>query len=459
MKRGFVLLLALLLAVSMSGCSFMGIDTQMSISPPKANADQQEIHRLLQGDSAELKFIYPKSGEYRSAIIMKDFTGDGQEDAVGFTWTPAGVRVHFLVKEKKDGWQLIADFDNSATQVDRVCFGDLYGDGRTDVLIGWGNAQNSPATLGAYHYDRETVSEEIFDAKYDEMMSADFNGDGVLEIFMIQTVQQMLTDDESGGLIPAAAQVYTLKGGSATVISETEANNDVTIFTSIKFGHIADDIPGIVIDGTLSDGRMTTQAFYLDRHQKLWTIPRYPNDPEVLNPFIRPAGSYFSAMDINKDGIIELPAVKKLPAIPKEVRPDSTSYLVEWNTPMIGDDVEYRTVLSTFINTSAGYWFKTPSWLKDELTAISDPDEESVTYYRVKKDEGENGETEYLLGPRMFSVKVFSSDDWKQLGDSSRYEMLEEYDNMVYGILIYTRENKYISAVEKIKEEFHLFIP
>ena len=450
-----MMLMAFVLGISMSGCSFMGLDAQMAISPPKANADQQEIHRLLQGDNTELRFIYPKSGEYRSAIIMKDFTGDGQEDAVGFTWTASGVRVDFLEKDSKTGsWALISGYDNSATQVDRVCFGDLYGDGRMDVLIGWGNAQIAPATPGVYHYNRETVSEEIFDSKYDEMLLADFNGDGVEEVFLIQTARQMLMDDESHGLIPAAAQIYTLKGGNASLISETEANNDVTVFTSIKFGKITDDITGAVLDGTLSDGRMTTQAFYFDRYQKLWTVPRYPNDPEVLSPFIRPAGTYFSAADINRDGIIEMPAAKKLPGIPDDIKPDSTSYLVDWSIPEISDDVEYKTVLSTFANTAEGYWFETPHWLKDELTAISDPAERAVTYYKVKTEEAEYGETEYLLGSRLFTIKVSGGMEWQKSGG---YEVLKERDDTVYAIKTYTLETKYALAVENIKNDFHLF--
>ena len=54
-------------------------DAQALMSPPKSNIDQQSIHKLLQGSRQDITFIYPKSGEYRSAIIMRDFTGDGRK--------------------------------------------------------------------------------------------------------------------------------------------------------------------------------------------------------------------------------------------------------------------------------------------------------------------------------------------------------------------------------------------
>ena len=69
--------LGLLLCLCLSGCSFSMLDAQNLMAPPKANADQQSIHQLLQGDRTEMTLVYPKNGEYRSAIITKDFIGDG----------------------------------------------------------------------------------------------------------------------------------------------------------------------------------------------------------------------------------------------------------------------------------------------------------------------------------------------------------------------------------------------
>ncbi len=82
------------------GAPSTGLDAQNLMSPPRANLEQQGIYELLQeGDSQELTFVYPKRGEHRSAIIMKDWTGDGVSDAVGFVSTEGGgVEVHFLEK-------------------------------------------------------------------------------------------------------------------------------------------------------------------------------------------------------------------------------------------------------------------------------------------------------------------------------------------------------------------------
>ena len=106
------------------------------MSPPRANLEQQGIYELLQeGDSQELTFVYPKRGENRSAIIMKDWTGDGVSDAVGFVSTEGGgVRVSFLEKYQ-ERWRTAASFVNAATQVDLVTFGDVNGDGLLEIPV------------------------------------------------------------------------------------------------------------------------------------------------------------------------------------------------------------------------------------------------------------------------------------------------------------------------------------
>ena len=434
------------------GCVSDWLDTQGMMTPPKANADQQEIHQLLQGTSASLTFVYPSNGEYRSAIIMRDLTGDGKEDAIGFIKLDAGVEVQFMVKQ--DGaWRSVGRFRNAAAEVDRVCFGDVDGDGLSDVLIGWGNTQSVAATLTAYTYNGTRFTDTSFEEKYEAMVLTDFDHDNVMEVFIMQ--RPVLAQDETTETIPARAEYFSIQNGDVVSLGYTEADDSITKFSSTVFGNITNKLSGVVTDGLKSDGSMTTQVFFLDTDGQLRSVPAYPNDPEAVSPFYRPSGPTFTAIDIDKDGIIEVPVATQMPVLSDEVL-DSTSFLVEWSRARPYDDPQYRRILSGFMNLTENYWFRTPKWLEREITATNDKKLRTVIYYKVEQSEGENGEEEQWMGPRLFGIRVFSRAAWEERAKLGGYEPLIEEDEQIYALITYTKDEKYLLAIEKVKETFSL---
>ena len=79
-------LIAALIAVSTGGCNVTDLGSDSLLRPPKTMGDEAEIEQLI-ADTAKHGYTlkYPKSGSYRSAIIMSDLDGDGVDEAVPFT--------------------------------------------------------------------------------------------------------------------------------------------------------------------------------------------------------------------------------------------------------------------------------------------------------------------------------------------------------------------------------------
>ena len=72
LKKLFAAVLAVLLALSFSGCSELtGLDAQALMSPPKTTADREAIYALMGGGVGDVTLVYPKCGDYRSAIISR----------------------------------------------------------------------------------------------------------------------------------------------------------------------------------------------------------------------------------------------------------------------------------------------------------------------------------------------------------------------------------------------------
>lgn len=448
-KKFLAFMLSLLFIMSLTGCSVMGLDTRALLSPPKANEDQQEIHKLLQDDDAEFSFVYPRNGDYRSAVIMQDFTGDGVQDAIGFyELGEGGVGVQFII-HTADGWETVNKFRNSAVQVDRVCFGDLNGNGSNDVLIGWGNTQNSVASLHAYVYNGERVVEYTLPNSYNGMTLTDFDDDGVKEIFILQPS----TPEQDGAQgVPAKASVFSLHNGELVQIHTAEADNAIVRYPSILFGKVSETKNAVIVDGANADSSMTTQIFYMDQSGFFRNAPAGVNTETRNTDFHRSISSFYS-QDINGDGIIEIPVLSWLPTYSNATeKPDSTTYLVSWS--IFDEEKVYKVRMNTLMNLSEGYYFELPATLKNNITAINNTNFRTVSYYPVEYDDDEE-QTARMLS-QMFTIRVFTASAWEQREELGGYTMLAEQGDYVYAISITTTDKKYTNALKKIQDSFQL---
>ena len=77
-------ILALLMTVLLTGCS-MGVSVENLLTPPKLDAQQNEIYQaLISSSGAAIQLKYPKSGDYRSAFVVRNIDGEESEEAFVF---------------------------------------------------------------------------------------------------------------------------------------------------------------------------------------------------------------------------------------------------------------------------------------------------------------------------------------------------------------------------------------
>ena len=193
LRKITALLTCAVLAASLSACGeITGLDAQALMSPPRTTADRQAIYTLMCGEESDVTLIYPKNGDYRSAIISRDLNGDGVAEVAGFcaNGDAGGIRLQFMTKDADGAWYSLAQFTSAATQVDRVFFGDLTGDGTEEVVVGWGDPQTAPASVTVYSIESGSVRELSMNAVTNsEMLLTDFDGDSVQELFVLSTAQ------------------------------------------------------------------------------------------------------------------------------------------------------------------------------------------------------------------------------------------------------------------------------
>ncbi len=425
MKKLIQVALFVILSLTLSGCSLAGLDPQDLISPPNANQDQQAIQQLLKKPDEVLNFVYPKRGEYRSAVIMHDFNGDGIEDAVGFTSKPeGGVLVQFMF-ETDEGWETVSTYENTGIQVDKVLFGNLWGENQEEMIVGWGSPQSLTATISVYRYIDGRVVEYNLEQQYDEFMVTSFGEEGRNELF-ISTVYTQSEEEGVEGM-PSLGMLYTFDSGTPTLYKSVNLNDKVVRYNSCSFSKINNNISAIILEGALAEGSSVTQIVTMDNN--LFAAPlSWESNQQHFNFFFRPSALNVQAQDINEDGIIEFPMLVLQDGYAVDSVKVPVNYYVDW-VQFRNNSWSTRVIERTVMNSEMNFMFS----VDEEYNILCEEDENggftvSEAFF--------NRDGEFSYRHKLFNLQVLTQEEWDEV---EGYERLFIGGNdMVYAVKAYS---------------------
>jgi hypothetical protein len=438
-----VLAVIFLTAAVLSGCSFAGLNAQTLMHAPRPTGENEaDIQSLLEqtgGSGMTLK--YPETGGYRSAIITHDLCGDKTQEAMAFYQKgddSLGISVTFM---QKDGeWKNIGTFSNPAAQVDRVCFGDLNGDGKDEVVVGWGSSQNNTASICVYYFQNGRMAELKLDQGYTEMAVADFSGDGQDEIF---------TASVTVGDQPAAAHLLRLKSGAVEVMGSAPLDTGVTQYASVKTGLVNEKQFGIVLDGVKNANNMVTELLYWDKNKKMLEAPFY--DPAAKSAKSTERSTSVVSEDINGDKILEIPLVTLMPGYSGSTAGEA-DYLTSWHRYDTQTNTFIR-VMSMVIDYADGYWFSVPDMWRGKITTKLDPATRTLTFYQWMASAGGGGG---VRGPELLKIEIFTTQGWVSGKGTGGFFRLTSKDKLVFAASIPSPRNSLSLTREEIRGAFKL---
>ena len=436
---------ALFLVVSMlfSGCSFVGLDAQTLMHAPKPTGENEaDIQRLLDQKAGEqITLKYPVSGDYRSAILKHNLCGDKTDEAIAFYQkSDAADGTNIIFMQKTGTWKVIGTFFNQAAQVDRICFGDLDGDGRDEAIVGWGSSLNNNGSICVYSYKNGRMTEQRLKQTYTEMEVMDFDGDGRSEIF---------TANISEGDQPAEACLIRENGDHAEVMGSTPLDSGVTRYASVQTGLVGEKQKGIVLDGVKPSNAMVTELLYWDPQKKALVSPFYDTASKTVKSTARTTSVV--AKDINGDGIIEIPLVSLMPGYSDNTA-DEADCLTTWERYDTQNNT-FVQVMSMVINFADGYMFSVPDSWRGKITTKMDPSTRSFTFYQwMQSPDHVTG----VVGPQLLRIEVFTKKEWDSGVGTKGYFMLSEKGNLIFAARRPSPGNMLSLTESGAKEAFQL---
>lgn len=429
-------ILSAFIITSASGCSLTDFSSESLLRPPKTTGDEAEIEQLI-ADCAENGYTlkYPKSGNYRSAIIMSDLDGDKNDEAIAFFREKDDVtRIHMLVMyNDNDEWKLSSDYITETTDIDCVDFSDVNGSGSLEILVGYATYTPNVNFLSCYKYEKGTTAEIKSGQNYSSFYCGDFNSDSKNEIMMLSL---FTTEAEARATMLEYNKDNNSLYAKATVVMDP----NVVKYKNIALSDLGENTKGIVVDGLSASDELCTQIIYFNKELSLLRNPLYKEKTKNITQ----RSCAIISTDIDEDKIVEIPTVSKLPY--SNVEPvDTVADKLVWNNFSVQNEA-LSAKTNLVANYNQGYSLKMPDkWLDNTVTAILNSDENTMTVYEWNKNK---------LGNKLFEIKVFNISDWDSGKNNEDYTLIYKDNIYAYTFINSDTKSQYSMTDDEIKTAF-----
>ncbi len=433
MKRVKMVLCFCLLSfivLSLSGCKLFSAEGVL-LSPPRPQGELSEIEDALRGLSDnKITLKYPTAGEYRSAILEYDVTGNGVKDAVAFysTETDNISLMHIAVITKRDGeWVAARDVSVLASGVERVEFDDLDGDGKSEIIVGWSVYGTVDKEIGVYGFDGVTLSPYAHE-KYTQFLRTDLDTDQKKELFLIY---QNAADKT------ASARLLKLEDKAVTEISSVASDGAASGYLQMVSGKLLNGRPAVFLDAQKGVNTVT-EVFYLEGGHLVNPLC----DRESRTTVLTERAGAVPSKDINGDGTLDIPMLQLMPGYEDAEEADRV-YVTKW---CAFDGAKLVVTMSAVMNYADGYYFTYPKAYEGKISV------DRITSSRMPvinfvEDDGSKRE--------LFRIKTVSLNNWETAENESWQKLLED-KTTVYAVRISHFAAKNGITTEQIKNEFKL---
>lgn len=419
-----------------SGCNISDLGTENLLRPPKTMGDEAEIEQLI-SETANKSYTlkYPKSGNYRSAIVMSDLDGDGTDEAVAFFREGDDTsHIHTLVMfSDNNEWKIASDNVTETADIDSVDFADIDGSGTLEILAGYTTFSTNINRLSCYSYTNGKTAEVKAGQNYTNFYCGDFDADGVDEVMSLLLYT---TENE------ASATMLDFSDSEKSLYSKATVAMDpgVVRYKNVVTSDFGSNVVGLVVDGTFSTEELSTQIVYYNSDMSLLRNPLFNEKSKSVTH----RSCSVVSTDIDEDGIVEIPVVTKLPHTKTE-SDEIVADKIEWNS--FSPTNETTTAKQSMIaNFNYGYTFTMPdSWLSDTVTARLDAQNGTTDFYLWDKNK---------LGNLLFQIKTFETADWDAGKASDDYTLISKDVKYTYTFYNENIDSDYSLSDDEIKTAF-----
>ncbi len=439
MKRIFALLLTVIICLSFASCENAFTPVEKLMRPPELSGGDKKLQEAFENSVSEYDNIVlkiPISGKYKSSYILYNIDGKGADEAIILYSVPAMDYVVFaeVFKFSDNEWTHVSKISTDSSDIYEVNFADINGDGFNELLIGWTNQTanndftdvdltlNLSHSLMIYSYDGEKT-DVVATETYSNIFIKDLNNDYTDEVLLF-TNNFSNVENLTSARILSYNKDYSVKYDQTTKIT---GMLEIDSISSDRVEKNGENYSRVFVDGAVNDMEVVTEIIEIRENNFDVSLPLYA-DNSSYNPTTLRSGNIY-CLDVDGDGIIEIPTLEVMPYSEKNLKDKSTPLnLVIWSEH---NDDGFKVKYKTLVNTKVGHIAFIPDEFIGSVSVIYDEENRNLTFYSV--------DSEGTISNALFSYRIFTIPEWEE--NTYNYEMIHKNDTYVYAFLIFKADN------------------
>lgn len=406
MKKKSFLSMILLLALLLTGCS-LGGDMSTMLTPPTMSVGRETLTKAIKSAIGEgYELVYPQAGSYRTGIISEDLNGDGQTEAICFYQpTKSGGKLSFLAMESRgESWVLMGKGESEAASVGRVAFGDLDGDGTSEIVVGWQYLTDTDGSYDVYSFaDGKAVSQHT--GLYTRFVVMEGTPDGLLVMSRNSSTKSV------------TASLVGLTEGKIGLVNTVAMYGKATDYLAITPAKTAEGMQAVYVDEQLENGQTFTEVLAVDAQGRLTNELLAQPDVSTLRY------TAITCRDIDGDGVLEIPTEEALPSYIRN-GVEENLYLIHWNS---FDGTTLTPISQSFIDITEKFSLDYPDdWYGKVTVTRPESGNRSFTFKTMK-------------GEELFTIRVYALTEYSD--ELGRAGWLKLYGDSDHVYTVFCNEN------------------
>lgn len=414
-KKILRVLMCGLMMTALCGCS-AGLSVENMLTAPKLDSEQSAIYQaLINSVGAGVKLKYPKSGDYRSAFVLKNIDDEEGDEALVFyesqTVQSGESALRLKILDKDGGsWSAVYDIACIGSEVDSISFAQLGDTENVDIIICYSLLNQSEKSFSVLNYI-DGIPVELFSSTYACLEVIDLNADGNDELVCV-------VNDKANQM--STAMMFTNSEEGFEKLSETQLGGEASDYVRTVKGQLSESITALFLDYSRGAGQYGTDVVYCYGNRLVTPeggaglISRFTNDFMADIP----------CSDIDNDGFIEIPSTAPLPGYETLTRPEQLC-AVRWYT--VNDD-NFTMEHYSYFSSKYSFALLFPNRWQGVVSSVVNFSDNEIIFISYSADTGleANEKTELMR------IRAVDKDDVDGLAAASGMRVLGESDETVY---------------------------